>query len=202
EGEQVPLRRGGLEAAQPLGALESAGCWWPPRGRGGARRPLLRRAPLRPTLLPCPRRSWRQRAPTRRRRHSPPIGVPVLDDLLRGRSALGGALAVSNPLEPRVDGGPGGETLELLFEIFLHGLAVSSRPGGELVPDVLGNVPDRDLNAHDGYMPALTAIRKQPSTVRERKGQRRLLDVPPDSPVRGRHDHERSELCPRLPGAP
>src|SRR5262245_41598306 len=92
------------------------------------------------------------------------------EDLLRGHSALGRAPTVSNPLEPRVDGGTGRESLQLLLEILLHRLAVSSCPGGELVSVVLGTVPDRDLDAHDGRIPALTAIRKQTSAVREPKG--------------------------------
>src|SRR5262249_52894930 len=126
---------------------DDARCSSPPRGRGAATRCLLLPAPVRPTSPRGPRPSWRPRAPSRPPGRAPPIGVPMLENLLRGYPGVGRTLPLANPLEHGVEGGAGCEVFQLLFEILLHRLAVFRRARGEFIADFLGYVSNRDLDA-------------------------------------------------------
>ena len=120
-----------------------------------------RRAWTPPISLLARSRPEPRQARTHRRRPSRPVCVTGTQNARRPHAGSRRLLATSNSLQPRVDGGPGGDSFQLATKEFLHGLALQCRARREFVADILGDASDGDLNRHKGTLPAMTAFSKQ-----------------------------------------
>ena len=120
-----------------------------------------RRAWIPPISPLAPSRPEPRQARMHRRRPSRPVCITGAQNARRSHTGSRRLLAASNSLQPRVDGGPRGDSFQLATKEFLHGLALQRRARREFVADILGDTSDGDLNRHEGTLPAMTAFSKQ-----------------------------------------